>query len=328
MSKVYVYDRRQFPYFQVDNALIEVYGAHLGAYAIAVYNCLACHANRDMIAFPSYERIGKETGTSRSTAMRAIKKLIEWNIIQLIEEDRHRAGTKEYENNRYLLNPQSEWKTVPVLTETGGVTETPRSPQVSGSVRETPQVVSERTRGGVPQTHKQEPVQQEPKNKNQQQHAVDSSKSVSSVEQHSPEYQELSERLVKLRVFPDRVPYLIERFSDNVRAALGWWETHPDDVAKARSLGAAVASSITDPHKFPQVYAAPEPSPAAQKSPSRPTKSEEREKYRAVYESVWNGLAAPLREALGREGKDMFEYVEKYEPDALALAIRQVEERQ
>lgn len=149
-----------------------------------------------------------------------------------------------------------------------------------------------------------------------------------SVERHSPEYQELAERLTRLRVLPDRVSYLIDRFPDNVRRALDWWESHPDDAAKARSLGAAVASSITDPQKFPHIYAAPQSAetPATPKAP-RKTKAqvlaEQREEFAAAYESVWQSLDTPLRELLEREGKDKFEFIEIRKTNDLAMAIRQ-----
>lgn len=159
----------------------------------------------------------------------------------------------------------------------------------------------------------------------QQQHdVVDSQNNVSSVERHTPEYSQLLERLVQLRVLPDRAPYLIERYGERVAAALDWWESNPDYLASRDSPGGAVAASIETPAKYPQVYSASAKNgstPAAPKKP-RQTKAARRENQRAAYETIWNNLAAPLREALEREGKEMFEYVEAHCADELARVLR------
>ena len=44
---------QEFPYFQVSNTVIGVFGPAIGPYGIAVYSALAYHANQDGGCFPS-----------------------------------------------------------------------------------------------------------------------------------------------------------------------------------------------------------------------------------------------------------------------------------
>lgn len=91
-----VADRRKRGYFTVDNVLLDVYGAQLGPYGIAVYCCLARFANREQECWPSFDAIAKRTGMSRRQVVREIAKLEQLAIIaitpRLDDKGRHKSN--------------------------------------------------------------------------------------------------------------------------------------------------------------------------------------------------------------------------------------------
>ncbi len=95
-----VRDRRRKGFFTIDNELLDNFGAHLGAYGLAVYLALARFANQDSTCWPSLSTIAKRTGMSRPQVIREIAKL---TVLQLIAV-RHQVNDKgEYSSNLYLL---------------------------------------------------------------------------------------------------------------------------------------------------------------------------------------------------------------------------------
>lgn len=80
-----VVDRRKRGYFTVDNVLLDVYGAQLGPYGIAVYCCLARFADADSECWPTYRTISNRTGVSRSQVIRELAKLETLGIISITQ---------------------------------------------------------------------------------------------------------------------------------------------------------------------------------------------------------------------------------------------------
>jgi hypothetical protein len=66
-------DGRQAAFLWIDNRVIREHGAAIGASGIAVYCCLAMHANKKRECFPSYKTIHEYTGLSRATISGALK---------------------------------------------------------------------------------------------------------------------------------------------------------------------------------------------------------------------------------------------------------------
>jgi len=134
-----VKDRR--PGFAIiDNALIDDYGPTIGAYGIAAYCILVRFAKADGTdAYPSYQTVADLMNTSRSTAIRAIKKLTQLGLIE--KESRRSKG--ESLSNIYVL---VDIKRMRVSQVVGSVPQQPpsvpqRLPSVSqqlGSVPGTP----------------------------------------------------------------------------------------------------------------------------------------------------------------------------------------------
>jgi helix-turn-helix protein len=82
-------------YFRVQDRLFDWYGQLLGPIAIAVYNYLARCAGQNGCCFPSYEDIARKVGISRSSALRAIAKLIKYKLITV----KHRRHGQEHRDD-------------------------------------------------------------------------------------------------------------------------------------------------------------------------------------------------------------------------------------
>ncbi len=86
------------------NFMIETSRSDLSSKARLVLNCLAMHCRKDNTScFPSIKTIGKETGISRSTVIRAIKELVQLNIVEKVarfSENKNGGQT----SNMYFLN--------------------------------------------------------------------------------------------------------------------------------------------------------------------------------------------------------------------------------
>jgi hypothetical protein len=117
----------------IDNTLIDSYGPIIGAYGIAAYCILVRFARPDGTdSYPSYQTIANLMNTSRSTAKRAISKLVGLGLVE--KEDRKIKG--EPVSNMYTL---LDIKKLETEQEVGRVPQTlPRVPQTPGRVPQTP----------------------------------------------------------------------------------------------------------------------------------------------------------------------------------------------
>lgn len=155
--------------------------------------------------------------------------------------------------------------------------------------------------------------------KNNIQDVVDSSTSLNSVLSES-EASQIKTELIQLRVSPDRAEYLIKTHPDRVGQAARWWRANPEYHSSRNAPGGAVAASITNPEKYPQVYEAPD-KPAAPEARPRKPKADLRTEFAGAYERVWNSLSATLRAAVINEGKNPDEYLERHHSYELSTAI-------
>ena len=67
---------QEFPFFQVSNTVIGIFGLKIGPYGIAVYSALAYHANREGGCFPSLSTIATETGMCRRKVISTIGRVL------------------------------------------------------------------------------------------------------------------------------------------------------------------------------------------------------------------------------------------------------------
>jgi hypothetical protein len=95
--------RRSPGFFIVDNELVKVWGAHLGATGIAVWCVLACYADQAGETYPSYDTIVGHLGIARKTLAKTLKDL---EALGLLE---HQTVTKgRVRRSLYILGDPKE----------------------------------------------------------------------------------------------------------------------------------------------------------------------------------------------------------------------------
>lgn len=94
-EKIKVRDVRNGDWYWVSKVLLDEYGDKLKPIGIAIYNCLAAHANQEGFCFPSHGYIAKKIGASISSVQRGMRQLIKLQII--------RKSRRRYHNMYYLL---------------------------------------------------------------------------------------------------------------------------------------------------------------------------------------------------------------------------------
>jgi biotin operon repressor len=97
-----VRDMRHKEKFQIDDAYLNGWAKLCGVYATGVYVSLCRHADKEQKCWPSLDKMAEELAISKTQVRRAIKILVEHNIIKV-----KRLGKKL--NNRYYLVDKSEW---------------------------------------------------------------------------------------------------------------------------------------------------------------------------------------------------------------------------
>lgn len=94
-ENIKVRDLRNGDWYWISKALIDEYGRQLKPIGIAIYNCLAEHANQEGFCFPSHGYIARKIGSSVSSVQRGIRQMIKLGII--------RKGRRRYSNVYFLL---------------------------------------------------------------------------------------------------------------------------------------------------------------------------------------------------------------------------------
>lgn len=131
-------DARNLPIFVIEDALIDAYGAQIGAYGVAVYTTLARFAKRDHATVLAYQTIADALKLSKTTVRATLKNLAAAGIIR-IDPQTDDSGVP-IASNRYTLLPIGDTKAVS-QTEGGSATrqgvashDTPLAPDVSPHV--------------------------------------------------------------------------------------------------------------------------------------------------------------------------------------------------
>ncbi len=101
-EKIKVRDVRNGDWYWVSKVLLDEYGDQLKPIGIAIYNCLAAHANQEGFCFPSHGYIAKKIGASISSVQRGIRELIKLEII--------RKSRQRYHNVYYLLKVDRSYR--------------------------------------------------------------------------------------------------------------------------------------------------------------------------------------------------------------------------
>jgi len=104
-------DMREKGWFWLDDEYLNGYARYLGTTATCVYVCLCRHVGKDQTCFPKLLTIAKELGIAKNTVITAVKKLEEWNIIEIKKE--YDTELKRQKVNVYLLTDKQCWKAKP-----------------------------------------------------------------------------------------------------------------------------------------------------------------------------------------------------------------------
>lgn len=94
-EKITIRDLRKGDWYWISKVLLDEYGSTIGPIGIAIYNCLAEHANQEGFCFPSQQTIADKIGASISSVQRGLRQLIKLEII--------RKNRRRYHNVYYLL---------------------------------------------------------------------------------------------------------------------------------------------------------------------------------------------------------------------------------
>jgi len=109
IPKIKVRDLRNGDWYWISKTVIDHYGATIKPIGIALYNCLAKHANQASFCFPSQAFIAKEIGSSVASVKRSIDQLIR---LELISKER-----KKYCNIYYLLKLDSSRRAISQIAQ-------------------------------------------------------------------------------------------------------------------------------------------------------------------------------------------------------------------
>lgn len=108
-EKIKVRDLRNGDWYWISKILLDEYGSRIKPIGIAIYNCLAEHANQEGYCFPSHQHIASKIGASISSVQRGIRDLIKLEII--------RKSRRRYHNVYFLLKLDRSYR--PNSNETG-----------------------------------------------------------------------------------------------------------------------------------------------------------------------------------------------------------------
>ena len=97
-----VKSKRAFPFYIVDNAVLDIYGPKIGPYGIAVYSALARYADHEGACYPSTGSIARKTGICRRKVVSTIQLLADFKLIEI---ERRHSPKGDRASNLYVLLP-------------------------------------------------------------------------------------------------------------------------------------------------------------------------------------------------------------------------------
>jgi len=95
-----VHDGRRAGWHWAQHQIIDIHGAELGPYGLAIYYALCRHTDVDRSCWPSYATLAKETGMTRRQAIHQMNRLIRMGLVTK-EPRKDEAGDPT--SNRYTI---------------------------------------------------------------------------------------------------------------------------------------------------------------------------------------------------------------------------------
>jgi len=143
-----VRDFRKKGFFVIDDAYLNGYARFFPHSVTLVYLSLCRHADKEQSSFPAQELIAKQHNMNVRTVRRAIKALLEANIIA-VKRERSKKGT--WMRNTYYLLDKTEWLPPDKIT--------PKKTRGHQCPMDKPEDISDQTRGHqspIKDTHKKD----------------------------------------------------------------------------------------------------------------------------------------------------------------------------
>jgi GntR family transcriptional regulator len=94
------------PHIRIDNSIIDEYLPKIGPYGYTIYSVIKRYFNQKTgDCYPSYKTIAKKSGIDRSTVIRYVKKLRDFNLIspewRFKEDGSHTSNQRSSVAERY-----------------------------------------------------------------------------------------------------------------------------------------------------------------------------------------------------------------------------------
>jgi hypothetical protein len=256
-------------WFRAPNDLLRVHSQQLRPSGIAVYCCLAMHADATGVSWPSLTLIAHETGQSSRSVIRSISRL---EALHLVRVQRPRDGRS---NNAYLLTG--------TLWGSDSQTPPPVPHSHRGSDSQTPPPVPHSHRGSDCGSHEQDPFNKTQRNKTHE-HTPPRERRGPSISQKQqedfarfwslyPETRKVDEHKAlaewaALDPSPELIETIMEALcqqtaSDEWRRDRGRWVPKPDNWLRGKHWNKKVANNGTrtagrfDPERHRQHYRRP-----------------------------------------------------------------------
>ena len=134
-----VIDKRIKEKFMVDDIYLNGYSKLCGIHATGVYMVLCRHASKEQECFPSKKLVSEKLAISERTVYTALRKLKEFNIIEIKQQGRKADGS--YINTIYILQDKSTW----TPQATGAVGKRRHSPQATDDISRRQEVPNKET---------------------------------------------------------------------------------------------------------------------------------------------------------------------------------------
>jgi helix-turn-helix protein len=110
------------PHTRIDNSIIDDLAAKIGIYGLGIYIAIKRHLNQKTgDCFPSYKTIARKLGIDRSTVIRYVKKLKEFNLIdpewRFKEDGSHNSNQYNFQEVESSAPSGGGTKPLPVVVE-------------------------------------------------------------------------------------------------------------------------------------------------------------------------------------------------------------------
>lgn len=102
---IFIEDGRSQGWWWMDNDIVDTYWPLIGAHAVSVFTVLVRMRNKERQCYPSLATLGKKTGLSKNSILRALNTLVAYKLIAI---SRRQAPEGDANTNVYTLFPQEK----------------------------------------------------------------------------------------------------------------------------------------------------------------------------------------------------------------------------